>query len=137
MTKPPQVNSVYANLPTSRPKLTELTFFKDRIPHGVELCIDTGQVSYPLTSSAFVHQQTRCCQGCIQRDGWGTLGLSGAPPVNGHPHSILHLSLAVVGTHVGILDASMAASRLTVTWCPTSKTLLVNFRAKQFSQRST
>ena len=43
MTKPPQVNSVYANLLTSRPKLTELTFCKDRIPHGVELCIDTGQ----------------------------------------------------------------------------------------------
>ena len=43
MTKPPQVNSIYANFLTSRPKLTELTFCKDRIPHGVELCIDTGQ----------------------------------------------------------------------------------------------
>ena len=51
MTKPPQVNSVYANLLTSRPKLTEFTFYKDRIPHGVELCIDTGQ-SPPICSPA-------------------------------------------------------------------------------------
>ena len=35
---------------TSRPKLTELTFRKDRIPHGVELCIDTGQS--PICSPA-------------------------------------------------------------------------------------
>ena len=51
MTKPPQVNSVYANLLTSRPKPTELTFCKDRIPHGVKLCIDTGQ-SPPIRSPA-------------------------------------------------------------------------------------
>ena len=43
VTKPPQVNSVYANLLTSRPKLTELTFRMDRILHRVKLCIDTGQ----------------------------------------------------------------------------------------------
>ena len=51
VTKPPQINSVYANLLTSRPKLTELTFCKDRIPHRVELCIDTGQ-SPPIRSPA-------------------------------------------------------------------------------------
>ena len=51
VTKPPQVNSVYANLLTSRPKLTELTFRKDRIPHGVEFCIDTGQS--PICSPAW------------------------------------------------------------------------------------
>ena len=33
----------------------------------------------------------------------------------------------MVGVHVGILDASMAASKLTVTRYPTRKTLLVNF----------
>lgn len=49
--KPPQANSVYANLLTSRPKLTELSFRKDRVTHGVELHIDTGQSS-PLRSPA-------------------------------------------------------------------------------------
>ena len=49
--KTPQVNNIYANLLASRPKLTELSFRKDRVPHGVELCIDTGQ-SPPLSSPA-------------------------------------------------------------------------------------
>ena len=47
--KTSQVNNIYANLLASRPKLTELSFLKDRVPHGVELCIDTGQ-SPPLRS---------------------------------------------------------------------------------------
>ena len=40
--KTPQINNIYANLLASWPKLTELSFRKERVPHGVELCIDTG-----------------------------------------------------------------------------------------------
>ena len=70
VTKPVQVNSVYANLLTSKSILIELTFHKDKVPHKVKLCIDTGQFS-PLhsASSVFVPQQTRCRQGCVQKDG--------------------------------------------------------------------
>ena len=51
VTKPPQVKIVYANLLTSKPKITELIYRKDRIPQGVELCIDTFQS--PIRSTAW------------------------------------------------------------------------------------
>ena len=42
-----QVNSIYGKLLTTKPKVTELNFQKDKVLHGVELSIDTGQ-SPPL-----------------------------------------------------------------------------------------
>ena len=94
---------MYANLLTSRPKLIELTFHKDRIPHGVELCNDTGQSS-PIHSSARRYPPMNSLSSRLHSKRWRALGLSGAPPINEHSHSILHPCLVVVGAHVEILD---------------------------------
>ena len=134
VTKPPQVNSAYTNLLTSRPKFTELNFHKGSIPHGVKFLLTLVSVLLSTHQIGICHP-TNSLSPRLHSERWRAIGLSGASPANGHSHSILHPSLVVVGAHVEILYASKAASRLTVTRCPTSKTLLVNFWAKQFSRR--
>ena len=120
--KPPQINSIYAN---------PLTFSKDRVPHGVRLVLT-------LVSHFLSARQLGICPPKNQPSsrlhlmGWRSMGLFDATPINGHPHSTLHPSLVVVGTPVGILDASMAASRLIVIQYPTSRLYLSTFRKSNY-----